>query len=163
MTRKTFGTGQEKIYELVISELYKKGYLTGGLLRIMYKNAREELVLHDNAPPIKTFSTEIDNIRIYEFFRKLASALYLHNFGERYVGRMSIAPIFLLNNQLCNETDIQIYKLLTKRYDKEVSLGYNKEIFYYSFSKQIEDPIQGLWLHVCLYEIFYCSMKFNHS
>jgi hypothetical protein len=148
---------------IVASKLYESGCISGGLFGLMYKNVKNELYERNNGSIIKTYSHEIDLQRVFIFFTQLASALFFHTFERKYSGRLTVAPLFLFNTNTDVDDDKEKNKILLDQYSKENSHGYNKDIFYYSFSSIENDLASGLWINMCFYEEFKFSVRFSEE
>ncbi|WP_157651936.1 hypothetical protein [Burkholderia ubonensis] len=103
-----------------------------------------------------TVSTEIDVDRILAYFSMGARALYHWVFKTRHLGKMILTPHFLTPTKHPDEAEQLEY--LESLFDRDQSLGDQKEYFYYRVIEEVvsmdEGDVEVTVLNFCLYDLY---------
>lgn len=150
----------------VLSALIGEGLLTRNFLSLAVNDPREEVIKLPDGEIRNGSSFAIDINRIAAFFNFMSRALYFNHYKKQYNGAVRLYLITFFGTNITPHEE-QFRDMVVPLYNKDSSLGHNKDIFYYDFYNhyQVDDQEMpsGLILNMCMYEAFKISSYFYGS
>ena len=144
------------------SEIESKGIMKLGLMGLVNRDTREEVVVSADGETIVTSSFIYDQNRLNSFMECLARGIFFHDLGKRWEGSVNILPHTFLKEDAA-QRDKELSNEFLQHFDLSKAKGAQQEYFFYEGANRINpmtSKVDCIYYNFSLFNTFYFTAIF---